>query len=162
MSGFRRLSVFQRSMMLWRDMWEHILKCVPMSRQFESACGGVERRVFAARYRPIPSSKAEILDVPTFLRLRGSGKGPVELITFRGSDRTLGCDGSCLEQALAWRWRWKKSTPHQEFSIWSFGFSPFCQISASAPDANVGSPSADTIKLKFIRSDHLQPSVLIA
>ena len=51
---------------------EHILTCVPMSRRFELASGGLERRVFAAHSRRVPSTKAKVLDVPVVPRLWNS------------------------------------------------------------------------------------------
>ena len=44
----------------------------------ELASGGVERGVFAARERPVPSTKAKVLNVPLFPR--GEVGGSVQLI----------------------------------------------------------------------------------
>ena len=51
-----------------------------MTRWFELASGGVERRIFAARSRGVPSAEAEVLDVPAFLRLWDGVDGRVHLI----------------------------------------------------------------------------------
>jgi hypothetical protein len=48
--------------------------------QFELASGGIERRVFAAHPRRVPSNEAKSLHVPAIQRSRGGVERPVQLI----------------------------------------------------------------------------------